>query len=122
MHSFSFFQRMFSEEVFPKEFQETTLHMIIKNGKKRKEILTHNRFVHCKLWCVRVAEGLVVEDGLRNPLLENSSMYQIGGQPGHRPEELIFVMKSMIAMSKLNGKMLIIQFHDIEKYFDKEMI
>ena len=31
-------------------------------------------------------------------------------------------MKSMIAMSKLNGKMLIVHFHDIEKYVDKEMV
>ena len=62
---------MFRDEIFPTEFQETTLHMILKNGKKRKEILTQNRFVHCKECRARFTEGFVGEGGLRNPLLEN---------------------------------------------------
>ena len=88
---------MFEEEEFPVEFQNTTLHIIFKGGKGRKEILSDNRFIHCKDFWARTAEGLIVEDGLRGPLIENSSIYQIGGQPGHRPEELVFVMKSIIA-------------------------
>ena len=119
---FKFCQKMFKEEVFPREFQDTTLHMVLKSGNVRKEILSQNRFVHCKGWFARVAEGLVVEDGLKQPLIEGSSMYQIGGQPGHRPEELVFVMKSIIAKYRLEGKMIILKLYDISKNFDKEMI
>ena len=64
----------------------------------------------------------MVEDGLKTPLLEGSSIYQIGGQPRHRPEELVFVVKSIIALYKKLGKILVINFYDMSKYFDKEMI
>ena len=63
-----------------------------------------------------------MEDGLKTPLLAGSSIFQIGGQPGHRPEEMIFVMKSIVARYKMEGKMLVINFYDLSKYFDKEMI
>ena len=79
---FKFCQRMFKYEVFPNSFQETTLHMIFKGGiKGRREILADNRFIHSKDWFSRTAEALVVEDGLKQPLLKGSSIYQIGGQP-----------------------------------------
>ena len=83
-----------TQEKFP---EHTTLNMIFKNGKGRKEILSENCFIHCKDFWAGTPEGLIVEDGLRRPLIENSSIFKIGGQPGHRPEELIFVMKPVIA-------------------------
>ena len=49
-------------------------------------------------------------------------MFQIGGQPGHRSEELLFVMKSVIARQRMKGKEIVIQCFDISKYFDKEMM
>ena len=113
---------MFQEEKFPEEFQYTTLHMIFKGGQGRKEILSDSRFIHCKDFWARTAEGLIVEDGLRGPLIEQSSIYQIGGQPGHRPEELIFVMKSVIAKYLKSKKMVILKLYDISKFFDKETI
>ena len=79
--------------MFPTDFQNTTLHMVYKNGSGgRREVLSDHRFIHCKDFWARTAEGLVIEDGLKRPLLEGSSIYQIGGQPGHRSEELVFVM------------------------------
>ena len=98
---------MFMNETLPMEFQNPTLHVILKSCNVRKEILSQNRFVHCKGWFARVAESLVVEDGLKQPLIEGSSMYQIGGQPGHRPEEMVYVMKSIIAKYMMDGKMII---------------
>lgn len=118
---FNMCQKMFSNEMFPNEFQNTILHMIFK-GKGRRENLSDNRFIHCKDWFARVAEGLVVEDGLKKPLISGSSIYQIGGQPGHRPEELVFVLKSIVARYLSQGKSVIIQCYDVQKYFDKEMI
>jgi hypothetical protein len=118
---FKFCQRMFEEESFPSDFQETTLHMVYK-GKNKREILSSNHFIYCNLFFPRVAEGVVVEGGLKTPLIECSSIYQIGGQPRHQSEELVFVAKSIIALYKQLGKMLIINFFDLSKYFDKEMI
>ena len=120
---FKFCQRMFKEEVFPTDFQNTTLHMVYKNGSGgRREVLSDHRFIHCKDFWARTAEGLVIEDGLKRPLLEGSSIYQIGGQPGHRSEELVFVMKSLIAKYRRKGRLVILKLYDISKYFDKEMV
>ena len=85
-------------------------------------MLTNHRFIHCKEWLPRVAEGLVVEDGLKDKLVSGSSIYQIGGQPGHRSEELMFVVKSVVARQRSQGKIVILQGYDVSKYFDKEMI
>ena len=119
---FKLCQRFFKEEKFPQSFKETTLHMIYKNNKGRTDILSNHRFIHCKQWLPRVAEGLVVEDGLKEQLVSGSSIYQIGGQPGHRSEELMFVVKSVVARQRSRGKIVIIQGYDISKYFDKERI
>ena len=119
---FKFLQRMFEEEQFPLKFQQTTLHMIFKGGQGRREILSDNRFIHSKDWEARMAEALVVEDGLRDPLIKGSSIYQIGGQAGHRSEELVFVVKSVIAKYKMCRKLIIVKFFDISKFFDKEMM
>ena len=63
-----------------------------------------------------------MEGGLRSPLLDKSSMYQVGGQPGHRTEELVFTMKSIIARRRMQNKQVFIQMFDISKFFDKEQI
>ena len=60
-----FFQKMFRDETFPSDFQNTTLHMVFKGGNMRKDILTNIRFVHCRGFFARVADGLVVENGLK---------------------------------------------------------
>jgi hypothetical protein len=82
---------------------------MIYKGKGRREVLPDNRFIHSKPWLPRTVEGCVVEQGLKGPLVEASSIYQIGGQPGHRAEELMYVMKSIIAKYRAEGKPLIIQ-------------
>ena len=80
-------------------------------------MLAENRFIHCKEWWPLVAEGLVVEDGLKEPLLAGSSVYQIGGQPSNRSEEHMFVFKSVVAKYRVEGKMVVIQSYDISKFF-----
>ena len=96
--------------------------MIFKGGKGRKEILSDNRFIHSKTWMPRLAEALVVEEGMKGPLVEKSTMYQIGGQPKHRAEELMFSMKSVVAKERSEKNPVIIQCWDISKFFDKEKI
>ena len=118
---FQLLKKMFEKEVFPEQFSNTMLHMIYK-GKGKKEELTNNRFIHCKEWMARAAEGMVVTDGLKPFLLAGSSPYQVGGQPGHRPDELVYVLKSLIAKMRSEGRQVVIQCYDVAKFFDKEMI
>ena len=95
---------------------------MIYKGRGRRENLSDNRFIHCKSWLPRVVEGLVVEDGLKEALIAGSSMYQVGGQPGHRPEELVFVVKSLVARRLRSKQMVVLQSFDVQKFFDKEMM
>ena len=93
-------QVMIKKEEISSEFRKTTLHMIYK-GKGKHEDLSKNRFIHSKSWFPR----LVVEGALKKSLVEKSSIFQIGGQPNHRPEELLFVMKSVMhCKTKDEGK------------------
>ena len=110
---FKFCLEMIEKETFPSSFQDTTLHMIFKGGKGKRHNLADNRFVHTKPWWPRLVEGLIVEEGLKQPLVEGSSVYQIGGQPCHRSEEHVFVLKSIIARQRAQGKQIIIQPSDI---------
>ena len=59
---------------------------------------------------------------MKGPLVDGSSIYQIGGQPGHRSEELLFVMKSVIAKYRKVGENVVLQLFDISRLFDKEMM
>ena len=82
--------------------------MVFKGGNVRRDILSNNRFIHSKPWWPWTAEVLIVEEVLKGPLVEGSSIYQIGGQPGHRAEELVFVLKSVIAKQRFQGKAILI--------------
>ena len=113
---------MIEKEEFPSSFQETTLHLIFKGGKGQRQNLSDNCFVHSKFWFPRTVEGLVVVQGLKEPPVAGSTMYQIGGQPGHRAEELIFSLKSVVSKYRSEEKQVNIQSSDISKYFDKEMM
>ena len=117
---FKLIMKMFKTETFPKDFEINILHMIFKSG--RKEILSDNRFIFCKDFWSRAAEGLVVEDGMKGPLISYSSIYQVGGQPGHRSEEMVFVFKSIVAKRRMEKKLIVAQGLDVSKFFDKEMI
>ena len=64
-----------------------------------------------------MTEGLLVEDGLKEALISRSSIYQIGGQPGHRPEELLFAMKSIVGKYRSENKQVILQSFALEKFF-----
>ena len=101
---YKFCLEMIEKEAFPGSFKDTILHIIFKGGKGKRHKLSDNRFVHSKPWWPRLIEGLTVEEGLKQPLIEGSSVYQIGGQPGHRSEEHVFVMKSIIARQRAQGK------------------
>ena len=69
---FKLCKRMIEEEVFPLAFQNTTLHMVFKGGKGRPDKLSDNRFIHCKEFFPRATESLIVEGGLKEPLLKGS--------------------------------------------------
>ena len=53
-------------------------------------------------------------------MTKHCSKFQIGGVPGHRPQEDLFSIKSVISLYKYLSIPLFLQLLDISKYFDKE--
>jgi hypothetical protein len=51
-----------------------------------------------------------------------TSIYQIGGVAGHRPQEHLFSLKSIQAKYEKDRKLMILYPHDASKYFDKEVM
>ena len=113
-------QRMLKEETFPKSFQKTTLQMIWKK-KMRKEELKSNRMIHSKQWLPRTVEALAVSK-MKPTILSGTSCFQIGGRPGHRPQEHLFVVKSILLRLHMQKRLAILNIHDIEAFFDRERL
>ena len=116
-------KRIIEEETVPKKFRETTLHQIWKKkiGTK-KEDLEANRYIYCKEYYLsRAVEGMVLHEMEPN-IKKATSIFQIGGVSGHRPQEHLFCFKSLQAKFSKDGKLLIIYSNDISKFFDKEVL
>ena len=71
-------------------FKESTLHQIWKRKLgMRKEDLEANRYIHCKEWLARtMVEAMAVKE-MEPKIKDSTSRFQIGGKPGHRPQEHI---------------------------------
>ena len=93
----------------------------IYKGKGLKELLENNRYIHSKPWKPKLFESMVVAK-IKPKIFEKTSKFQIGGTPGHRPQEHIFVVKSVISFYIMTGQALILTAFDIQKYFDKESL
>ena len=52
--------------------------------------------------------------------IDHVSKFQIGAIPGHRSQEHLFSIKSIISFYQNQGKGLILCLYDISKYFDRE--
>ena len=114
-------KKMIDNEEFPIAFRKTILYMIWKQ-KGPAEILKNSRFIHIKEgYLPRTCEALVVSK-MKECILQSSSMYQVGGQPGHSPEEHIFTIKSIWALFLEKGEGLILTLVDIISFFDRENV
>ena len=118
---FKLCKKMIEKEEFPKSFRKTTLNMIWKQ-KGPSEVLKNSRFIHMKDgFLPRTCEALVVGK-MKETILNSSSKYQVGGQPGHSPEEHIFTIKSVWAMLEMKQQGIILTLVDIVAFFDREDI
>ena len=104
---FKLCKKMIESEEFPESFKKTLLYMIW--GKKGPaEVLKKSRFIHMKEgFLARTCEALAVGK-MKDCILKSSSKYQVGGQPGHSPEEHIFSSKSIWAMVEKEDEAIII--------------
>ena len=98
---FKICELIWNSENIPEQFDLTTIIQLWK-GKGRRESLLSQRFIHSKPWFPRLFEGLVVQK-ITPKLVKNMSKFQIACKPGHRSQEHLFVMKSMIGLHHKMG-------------------
>ena len=66
--------------------------------------------------------GHMVTTAIKPLVFENMSEFQIGGVPGHRAQEHLFTVKSVLALAEKNNAAMAIQVLDLSKYFDSESL
>ena len=65
--------------------------------------------------------GHLVVSEAKDELIKNMSVFQTA-KPGHRCQENLFILKSMMAINEKHDEVLIAQSMDLEKFFDKEQL
>ena len=104
----------------PVSWQQTRLVQLYK-GKGSRKCLDNMRHIHIKSDFSKFF-GHIVVSAAKDDILKNMSKYQIATKPGHRPQELLYILKSVIALYNMLGKAIIIQMWDLSKFFDKESL
>ena len=90
-------------------------------GKGECEDLNNHRNIHIVSYLPKAFETILVEK-VKSTIIEQCSKFQIGAMPGHRPQEHLFVLKSIIALYIYLNIPLILQGFDVSKFFDKESL
>ena len=113
-------QSVWTTETIPETWHETTLIQLYK-GKGPRNNLENMRHIHIKNEYSKFFGHLVVT-AAKPEIFRNLSKFQIATKPGHRPQEHIFVLKSLIQLNHSLGKALILQTYDYSKFFDRESL
>ena len=113
------FKTIWNEEEKPEQWKLDTLVQIHKKGSTVN--LDNFRFIHIKDDIPKLF-GYIVTNEIKARIVDNISKYQIGAVPGHRPQEHLFCIRSIIALYQQIKKPLILSFFDISKFFDSEVL
>ena len=66
--------------------------------------------------------GHIVTSAAKPNIIGSMTPYQIGTKPGHRAQEHLFVLKSVIGLFEHNRQAIALQLWDLSKYFDRESL
>ena len=117
---YNLFKTVWEKEQKPDKWQNTILLQLYK-GRGSRGDLNNQRNIHTKQDIPKFF-GHIVASAAKPNLLENMTPYQIGTMPGHRAQEHLFVVKSIIGLYELHGKAIALQLWYLSKYFDRESL
>ena len=118
---FELFKTVWRTEKCPSLWNKTQLIQLYK-GSSDLGIgdLTNYRYLHIKNETSKMFCHMVMS-GVKESLKKNMSSFQMA-RPGHRCQENLFILKSLMAINEKYDQMIICQFMDLEKFFDKEVL
>ena len=93
---------------------EKTKIIQIYKGKGERNNLNNYRNIHTKI-DTRKVFGEIVTHELKKTVIDKVSKFQIGAMSGHRPQEHLFTIKSVIALYQRAGKGIILPMYDFSK-------
>ena len=117
---FQLFSTVWETEVRPQQWRHTTIVQLYK-GKGDPKLLSNQRNIHTKLDMPKFF-GHIVMAQCKGKILNSMTKFQIGTKVGHRPQEHLFTVKSVISLYMHLQLPLYLQLYDISTYFDKEIL
>ena len=117
---FKLCQVVWRKEVQPDRWCKSTLIQLYK-GKGERNILDNMRHIHSKDQFPKFFGDLVVST-CKDKMTSNMTKFQIGTKPGHRAQEHLYVLKSVIAMHMQYGNAIVLSMWDVSKFFDRESL
>ena len=113
-------QSVWQSERLPQSWEKTTLVQLYK-GKGKRNNLDNMRHIHMKAEFPKFFGHLVVS-AVKGTIVQNMSKFQIATKPGHRAQENLYVLKSVIWLYSMLNIGLVLQNWDLSKFFDKESL
>ena len=118
---FKLYELVWNKEEKPDAWRDTVLIQLDKPKSKDKSNLNSKRHIHIKPEIPKYFEHMVTT-AAKPMIVENMSPFQIGAVPGHRSQEHLFSLKSVVAMFEDNDEALAVQLFDLVKFFDSESL
>ena len=117
---FSLFSLIWSSEVKPDQWRKTLIIQLYK-GKGERDEFGNQRNIHTKLDIPKFF-GHTVMHHAKEIIIKNMTKFQIGTKTGHRAQEHLFTMKSVISLYMKHDMPMVVQLYDISKFFDRESL
>ena len=111
---------VWGSEEKPDQWRKTMIIQLFK-GKGEKNEFSNQRNIHTKLDVPKFFGHMVMSQA-KEKIISNMTKYQIGTKTGHRAQEHLFTLKSVISLYLMLDFPLLVQLYDISKFFDRESL
>ena len=118
MALFNLYKEAWKTEDLPRGWQDSNMIQLSK-GKSQVDILDNYRFIHNRPDYGKFFTQIVLSYA-KEIIFDHMSKFQIACRPGHRPEEHLYVIKSVFYFFKIKKRGLIFSSFDLSKFFDSE--
>ena len=117
---FNLYSLFWDSEDKPDQWRKTMIIQLFK-GKGEKNEFSNQRNIHTKLDVPKLF-GHMVMSHAKGKIIANMTKFQIGTKTGHRAQEHLFTLKSVISLYLRYDFPVLIQLYDISKFFDRESL
>ena len=111
---------VWGSEEKPDQWRKTMIIQLFK-GKGEKNEFSNQRNIHTKLDVPKFFGHMVMSQA-KEKIISNMTKYQIGTKTGHRAQEHLFTLKSVIFLYLMLDFPLLEKLYDISKFFGRESL